>query len=73
MVKKLSKSRIAQLTSGELSRARLMGQISEEDFRKGMNKIWDDWFRRKSYFREERKPRVELFSSAMVDFLLLIF
>ena len=48
MVKKLSKSRIAQLTSGELSRARLMGQISEEDFRKGMNKIWDDWFRRKS-------------------------
>ena len=44
MAKQLSKSRITQLTSKELSRARNLGQITDKDFRKAMQKIWDDWF-----------------------------
>jgi len=44
MAKKISKSRIAQLTSKELSRARILGQISDNDYRKAMKKIWDNWF-----------------------------
>jgi len=40
MAKKLSSQRIKQLTVQELSRAKIFGQITSDQFSKAMNKIW---------------------------------
>jgi len=47
--KKLTKSRITELSSEELSRAIILGQITFKEYRKAMNLI----------FTEDRKRRIK--------------